>query len=214
MTSEHRHPGRPKATDAGRTRQLILNAAETEFATVGPAGARMDSIAERAGVTKALVHHYFENKDHLYEIVINRVLEQQRKTISELDLEKLPVEEALKTLLKLVYLDNVGVLNLAGLLIHESLQNGGRLYTKCGGTQFYWTLSTLIKRGIAEGHFKDVDPTHTAICIAGTFNYFYGIRENVALLFPGKDVNDKSLHEEHFNQAWSLSIASLLNEQV
>lgn len=208
-THEHRQPGRPKATDAGRTRQLILNAAEAEFATLGPAGARMDAIAERAGVTKALVHHYFENKDHLYEIVVKRVLEQQHKNISELDLEKLPVEEALRALLKLVYLDNPGVLNLAGLLIHESLQNGGKLYAKCGGTQFYWTLSTLIKRGIAEGHFKEVDPTHTTVCIAGSFNYFYGIRENVTLLFPGQNVNDKSFHEEHFEQAWKLTIASL-----
>lgn len=207
---EHKHPGRPKATDSGRTRQTILEAAETEFAAVGPAGARMDSIAERAGVTKALVHHYFESKEHLYEVVLERILTSQRKVIDGLDLENVPVEVALNTLLSAVYLENEGVMNLAGLMIHESLQNGGRTYARLGGTQFYWTLSALIERGIAEGVFHSVDHTHAAVALAGAFNYFYGIRDNIAVLFPDRSVQDKDVLQEHFDQTWKICMRGLI----
>jgi TetR/AcrR family transcriptional regulator len=52
-----------------RTRARILSAARKEFARSGYAGARIDGIARRAGVTKALVFYYFESKDGLSRAV-------------------------------------------------------------------------------------------------------------------------------------------------
>jgi AcrR family transcriptional regulator len=49
--------------DAEATRSSILDAAEHEFAKVGLWGARTESIAARTGVTKAMIHYYFENKE-------------------------------------------------------------------------------------------------------------------------------------------------------
>lgn len=53
---------------AGHTEKerLILQAAMDEFSQKGVYGARMASIAERAGVNKALLHYYFRSKDQLY----------------------------------------------------------------------------------------------------------------------------------------------------
>lgn len=55
--------------DSSKT--AILRAASTEFCEKGFAGARMASIAERAGVNKALLHYYFKNKEKLYIEVLS-----------------------------------------------------------------------------------------------------------------------------------------------
>jgi AcrR family transcriptional regulator len=52
-----------------RTRGSIVAAARAEFATRGYAGARMEQIAQRAGVTKELIYHYFRGKEELFEEV-------------------------------------------------------------------------------------------------------------------------------------------------
>jgi len=53
-------------------RNAILQAALVEFAREGLAGARMDAIAEAAGVNKALVYYYFSDKDSLYGSILDR----------------------------------------------------------------------------------------------------------------------------------------------
>ncbi len=53
--------------------QDILLAAEEEFLTKGYDGARTTSIAQKAGVTHAMLHYYFRTKDQLF----NRVVEQK-----------------------------------------------------------------------------------------------------------------------------------------
>lgn len=51
--------------DAEVTQQQILDAAEIEFARHGLKGARLSAIAERASITTAMIHYYFENKEGL-----------------------------------------------------------------------------------------------------------------------------------------------------
>lgn len=45
-------------------------AAKCEFAARGFDGARMESIAKEAGVNKAMLHYYFDNKERLYKEVL------------------------------------------------------------------------------------------------------------------------------------------------
>ncbi len=47
--------------------ERILLAARSVFTTRGMAGARMQDIADRAGINKALLHYYFRDKDKLFE---------------------------------------------------------------------------------------------------------------------------------------------------
>ncbi len=55
-----------KETDAG-TEQKILAAAKKVFVKKGMDGARMQDIADEAGINKALLHYYFRNKEKLFE---------------------------------------------------------------------------------------------------------------------------------------------------
>lgn len=50
-------------------KQKILQASLSEFAQNGIAGARLQSIADEAGITKAMIHYYFDSKENLFREV-------------------------------------------------------------------------------------------------------------------------------------------------
>jgi len=57
----------------GGTENRILHAARTVFIRRGTSGARMQEIAEEAGVNQALLHYYFRSKERLSEAVFSEV---------------------------------------------------------------------------------------------------------------------------------------------
>ncbi|HEX2920253.1 MAG TPA: TetR/AcrR family transcriptional regulator [Bacteroidales bacterium] len=52
-----------------QTEEIIFEAATEVFEEKGLAGARMQNIADKAGINKALLHYYYRTKDHLFEAV-------------------------------------------------------------------------------------------------------------------------------------------------
>lgn len=63
------------------TEQLILEAAEEEFLRKGFDGARTTAIAERAGVTHAMLHYYFRTKEQLFERIVAKITTLVAQTI-------------------------------------------------------------------------------------------------------------------------------------
>lgn len=55
------------------TEQRILNAAKKIFLTKGMDGARMQDIADEAGINKAMLHYYFRSKDKLFETIFTDI---------------------------------------------------------------------------------------------------------------------------------------------
>ncbi|HEY0815177.1 MAG TPA: TetR family transcriptional regulator [Pseudonocardia sp.] len=74
--------------DADATRQRLLKAARTEFATHGLAGARVDRIAQNSGSNKAQIYHYFGSKDGLFDAVwgqfVGEVIESAAMEVHDL----------------------------------------------------------------------------------------------------------------------------------
>jgi len=48
----------------------IISAAVKEFVACGYSGARMQAIADKAGINKALLHYHFSSKEKLYHVVL------------------------------------------------------------------------------------------------------------------------------------------------
>ncbi len=78
------------------TEQNILKAAKKVFVEKGMAGARMQEIANEAGINKALLHYYFRSKEKLFEAVFTEILSKLIPNISELLLSKLPLFEKIE----------------------------------------------------------------------------------------------------------------------
>ena len=58
-----------KATSDLSTEDKILEAAKNVFVAKGMSGARMQDIANEAGINKALLHYYFRSKEKLFEVI-------------------------------------------------------------------------------------------------------------------------------------------------
>lgn len=54
------------------TEKQILDAAENIFQTKGMSGARMQEIADKAGINKAMLHYYYRSKQSLFEAVFKK----------------------------------------------------------------------------------------------------------------------------------------------
>ena len=69
--------------DPEGTRRRILDAAVAEFAANGLAGARMEAIAARAGISKQLPFYYFGSKELLFRAAVWAKLEQHMIELRE-----------------------------------------------------------------------------------------------------------------------------------
>ena len=58
------------------TDTIILRAAREIFIEKGLAGARMQEIADAAGINKSLLHYYYRSKEQLFEAVFNQVFNE------------------------------------------------------------------------------------------------------------------------------------------
>lgn len=202
LTSSGRH------RDAAATQKSILDAAEKEFASYGLHGARTEVIAADTGVTKAMIHHYFQTKEKLYEAVVERLINNMVETIRSLNLEMLPPDQAIKTLM-ITLIETAVYPHYPGVMIHESLQNKGKFFREKGGLRYQWELVSIIKRGIAQGLFRPVTPEVAAMAILGAGGYFFPARYNLAQLFPNQNPDNKELHIKFMNESLDIIIEGL-----
>ncbi|MNQ25794.1 HTH-type transcriptional repressor KstR2 [compost metagenome] len=65
-----RRPGRPPRPDNAAARARLLDLATGMFAAQGVAATTIAHIAQRAGVTPAMLHYYFKSRDQLIDAVV------------------------------------------------------------------------------------------------------------------------------------------------
>lgn len=74
----------------------ILKFAQKEFEAKGYDGARLQAIADEAGISKASLHYYFRNKDRLFQKVFEMALEEYLPIINTLVDDSLEWEERVR----------------------------------------------------------------------------------------------------------------------
>ncbi|MDP4263783.1 MAG: TetR/AcrR family transcriptional regulator [Bacteroidota bacterium] len=78
------------------TEERILKAAKQVFVRKGMAGARMQDIADEAGINKALVHYYFRNKEKLFGVIFMEAANKLFPKINEIFTAELPLFEKIE----------------------------------------------------------------------------------------------------------------------
>ena len=74
------------------TEQKILSAAKQQFIQKGMAGARMQEIADAAGINKALLHYYFRNKEQLFRAVFQSTMKEMLPRVFAILTDEAPLE--------------------------------------------------------------------------------------------------------------------------
>ena len=186
----------PQRRDPVATRKKLLTAARLEFARHGFAGARVDEIAERAGVNKQLVYHYFGDKDALYLAVLEWVYADIREQERQLNLEGLPPEKAIRKLIEASF-DYLAT-NPDFIVLLNDENRGGARHVR-GSTRLEAMHSPLVKsvshilhEGVRTGVFrKGIDPIQLYISIAG-LSYFYLSNTPTLSAIFGKDLSSRA----------------------
>ena len=91
----------------GDAEQRILDAAHNVFTRRGTAGARMQEIADEAGVNKALLHYYFRNKSRLADAIFQRVAGGAFGRIVQVVRSGATLEETIRSIIA-IYLEQLG----------------------------------------------------------------------------------------------------------
>lgn len=81
---------------ADSTEQKIFDAAHELFVQKGMDGAKMQEIADHAGINKALLHYYYRSKEKLYEAVARVIIGRAAPVIGQLIESELPLEEKIR----------------------------------------------------------------------------------------------------------------------
>lgn len=76
--------------EAHNTEQLILDAAKKVFMEKGFDGARMQQIADEAGINKALLHYYYRSKEKLFDAIFMEAFMQFLPRIGNVMMSDMP----------------------------------------------------------------------------------------------------------------------------
>lgn len=78
------------------TEESILKAARKIFIKEGMSGARMQDIADEAGINKALLHYYFRSKEKLFETIFRETAQEFIPRVNEIFESETPLFEKIE----------------------------------------------------------------------------------------------------------------------
>ena len=191
-TREATPPPEERLRDADRSQNTILAAARDEFAEFGLGGARMDRIAERAALNKRLIYYYFEDKETLFQAVLEQSYRDIRAAEQQLNLLELAPAEALRRLVEFTWLyylahpEFLTLLNSANLHKARHLRESRRAREL--NSPLVEMLAGILERGRRDGSFRGgIDPVQLYVSIAG-MSYFYLSNNHTLSAIFGRDL--------------------------
>ena len=160
-TSKMGTRGQPAAS-----RAAILRAAAKEFAEHGIAGARTDAIAREARVNKALLYYYFKDKETLYGAVLDHAFSGLKATVFRVLDSDLPPRQKIMTYVG-TYFDFIASNQVYPKLMQREMMRAREGHSphieklvKNYFQPIYARVGELLRKGIADGEFRKIDPAH------------------------------------------------------
>ncbi len=174
--------------DAAETEARIFDAALRVFARKGRDGARLQEIADEAGIHRPLLHYYFRTKEQLYGAVARHMFEQFMTTFdapadagSFSDTLRAFIDHYIETVRKHPDMAMWMVAeNMAGNpLLGEML---ARAFATEGSPQR--AMEASIERAVADGEIRPVNPRQLMLTIVSACVFFFVTKPTVRMLEP------------------------------
>ena len=173
------HPTTETQADrSADTRSRILDAALTEFAANGLAGARTEQIAAAAGVNKALLYYYFESKEKLYAATLEMVSARVRdRSMAVFLLEASPGERLLRAALNhfdriLTQREFQSLMQQEMMRLHMGEEGELPILVKRIFAPLQSMFFSMIREGIASGELIETEWMQMVLVALGA-NVFY-----------------------------------------
>jgi len=148
------------------TEERILEAAKKVFHHKGYDGARMQEIADEAGVNKSLVHYYYRNKDNLFKAVFEDAFSSLIAKLNEIFFSELPFKAKIETFIGyyVIFLSQNSYLPL--FILNGLYKEPEQIRTMLAKNQLFpERLIGQIKKQIKNELNLEIDPFHIFINI-------------------------------------------------
>ena len=159
------------------TEERIITAARSVFARKGKDGARMQEIADEAGINKAMLHYYFRSKDKLYEAVFRHVFKQFTIQYSAAVQEGSSFAHTLKLFIE-CFVDSIKEKpDIVRLMVTENLSGGSILGNLITEKEHQMAppsiLRSKLEEAIQTGEIRPVEPDHALLTVLSCCLFFF-----------------------------------------
>jgi AcrR family transcriptional regulator len=156
------------------TRERILEVAEAFLGERGYNGTRLHLIAQRVGIQKASLFHYFPSKEQLYRAVVQEGFGETEHTIKRvLESEGKPLEKICA--LVEAYVEMVAAHpERTKILLRQSLGDAPSGYQPLPESEHLLNMvATFVAEGQREDVFREIDPVGAVLGVMGVVAFFF-----------------------------------------
>jgi TetR/AcrR family transcriptional regulator len=173
-----------------RNERRILAAAQQEFDRHGFDGARMQRIADRAGLPKANIHYYYRNKLALYRAVLGDVVSLWNEAFDRITVDDDPAAALGRYIrAKMAYSQTHSA--AARIFTQEILRGAPHLGDHLRGELRQWLAARadVIAEWSRAGRIDDVDPRHLIFLIWSATQHYADYSAQIAALYGKKQLS-------------------------
>jgi len=154
----------------GTKRDKILQAAVKVFSQKGFHRARMDEIAEKAGVAKGTLYYNFASKSKLFSAAVTEGIETIVTQIQAQLAEDMPFEKHFRKLIACnvdLYLQHSDLARIVFNEVSSGIENDILADIQRARNRYIDCVASQLDNGRRTGHIKDVDLHLTAVALVG-----------------------------------------------
>jgi AcrR family transcriptional regulator len=146
------------------TEEIILDAASRIFQKKGMSGARMQEIADEAGINKSLLHYYYRSKDKLFLSVFRQAVKNLIPGIRNILFTDMPLFDKLDRFIREYMRVLLGNPFLPMFILHELQRDPDRLFQEFqkAGIEPSQILHQF-ERSMEKGEMRRISPRHLMI---------------------------------------------------
>lgn len=138
-----------------------MQAAQRVFVRAGFDGARMQDIADEAGINKALLHYYFRSKEKLFALVFDQQMGKFLDMIRTILITDLPIVDKIRQMVD----SDINTLSQEPIIplfiFHEINQNPDLLRQKLSDKnagEVFTVFARQVEQEATDGRIRTVDP--------------------------------------------------------
>lgn len=200
--ASHRQ-GKPAGRIRQKNEQIIIAAAEAEFAFQGFKGATMNNIAERAGLPKSNIHYYFKNKLQLYAEVLSNIIDLWDSALNELDASLEPADALRAYISKKMQFSHD--FPLASRVFAKEILSGAPRLTEFFNADYqawFKRKTEVFHQWAQQGKIDPIEPAHIIFLIWSATQHYADFHVQIAAAMGKPQLTDADFHAatESLNQ--------------
>ena len=185
------------------SKEKILQASWDEFVDMGYSGARMQRIADNAGVNKAMIYYYFSSKDALFESLLKTTFEKFFSVIfADNRYEDMSFEQLIREFVDR-HIDFLQKNPQVPKVLIRELHSKNPITTKVIRKLFVRLISgilgqvkTIFNSAMEKGEIRPVDPMQTMWNIAGMNLFFFFLKPVLEMLLQELNLEEEQVLQE------------------